>query len=75
VRRRPIDYFRMFDADTALFGERHVLFASDAPFEPEPGLYIRETIEVIRRLPVSDETRARIYSGNALALLKRITPP
>jgi hypothetical protein len=49
LRRRPIDYFRMFYADTALFGaaagtacglsffgERHVLLASDAPFEPEP---------------------------------------
>ena len=59
----------------SFFGDRHVLFASDAPFEPEPGLYIRETIEVIDRLPVSDETRARIYSGNALALLKLITPP
>jgi uncharacterized protein len=82
LKRRPIDYFRMFYADTALFGAAaatacglsffgidRVLFASDTPFEPEPGLYIRETIEVIDRLPIADHDRARIYSGNAAALL------
>jgi predicted TIM-barrel fold metal-dependent hydrolase len=83
LKRRPIDYFRLFYADTALFGAAaaiecglsffnvdHVLFASDTPFEPRPGLYIRETIDVIDRLAIADEARARIYSGNALALLK-----
>jgi uncharacterized protein len=83
LKRRPIDYFRMFFADTALFGAaaatacglsffgaEHVLFASDTPFEPQPGLYIRETIDVIDRLPISDGDRARIYSGNTAALLK-----
>jgi uncharacterized protein len=82
LKRRPIDYFRLFYADTALFGAAaatacglsffgvdRVLFASDTPFEPEPGLYIRETIDVVDRLPVSDDDRARIYSGNAAALL------
>jgi uncharacterized protein len=83
LKRRPIDYFRRFYADTALFGAaaatacglsffgvERVLFASDTPFEPEPGLYIRETIDVIDRLPISDDDRARIYSGNAMTLLK-----
>jgi len=83
LKRRPIDYFRLFYADTALFGaaagtvcglsffgEDHVLFASDTPFEPEPGVYIRETLDVIDRLAISDAARARIYSGNALTLLK-----
>jgi predicted TIM-barrel fold metal-dependent hydrolase len=83
LKRRPIDYFRLFYADTALFGaaagtacglsffgEDHVLFASDTPFEPERGLYIRETIDVIDRLAITDEGRARIYAGNALKLLK-----
>ena len=40
------------------------------PFEPERGLYIRETIDVIDRLDISEESRARIYAGNALSLLK-----
>jgi aminocarboxymuconate-semialdehyde decarboxylase len=83
LTRRPIDYFRLFYADTALFGAsaatdcglrffgvERTLFASDTPFEPEPGIYIRETLDVIDRLPVSDEERTRIYSGNALALLR-----
>jgi len=83
LKRRPIDYFRMFYADTALFGAAggtecglgffgvdHVLFASDAPFEPQPGVYIRETIEVIDRLDITDGDRAKIYSGNAVRLTK-----
>jgi aminocarboxymuconate-semialdehyde decarboxylase len=47
-----------------------VLFSSDTPFEPEPGVYIRETIDIIDRLEITDEVRARIYAGNALALLQ-----
>jgi aminocarboxymuconate-semialdehyde decarboxylase len=73
----------MFYADTALFGAYdatlcgmnffgidHVVFASDAPFDPEKGpMYIRETIAIIDRLPISDAERARIYSENAVRLL------
>jgi predicted TIM-barrel fold metal-dependent hydrolase len=84
LTKRPIDYFRMFHADTALFGAfdatvcglnffgaRQVLFASDAPFDPEQGpMYIRDTIAVIERLPVSTEDRERIFWRNAAALLK-----
>ena len=83
LQRRPLDYFRLFYADTALFGAEaatscglsffkagHVLFSSDTPFEPEPGVYIRETIDIIDRLEIADEVRAQIYAGNALALLK-----
>ena len=82
--RRPIDYFRMFYADTALFGAydatvcglnffgpSHVLFASDAPFDPERGpMFIRETIGVIDRLPIPDVDRERIYWQNAVEMLK-----
>jgi len=84
LSRRPLDYFKMFYADTALFGAYdatvcglkffgvdHVLFASDAPFDPEQGpMYIRETINIVDRLPVSDDERERIYWKNAAALLK-----
>jgi aminocarboxymuconate-semialdehyde decarboxylase len=74
---------RMVFADTALFGAAagtacgldffgvdRVLFASDTPFEPQPGLYIRETVDIIDRLPISDAERAQIYAGNAQRLLK-----
>jgi aminocarboxymuconate-semialdehyde decarboxylase len=79
LEHRPIDYFRRFYADTALFGARaatecaldffgidHFLFASDSPFDPEKGpMYIRETIKIIDSLEISEEERKQIYQGNA----------
>jgi len=83
MKKRPVDYFRMFYADTALFGADgatrcgleffgvdHVLFASDVPFEPSPGLYIRETIRIIDALDLTAPQREQIYRGNALNFLK-----
>jgi len=84
MKKRPIDYFRMFYADTALFGSlagtecglkffgpERCVFASDCPFDPEGGpMYIRETMRVIDALDISAADRAAIYSGNARALLK-----
>src|SRR5580693_4348331 len=83
MKKRPIDYFRMFYADTALFGALagtrcgleffgvdHVLFASDAPFEPSPGLYARETIRVLESLGLTAAEKDQIYSGNAERLLR-----
>jgi aminocarboxymuconate-semialdehyde decarboxylase len=84
LQKRPIDYFRMFYGDTALFGAYdatvcglqffgvdRVVFASDAPFDPERGpMYIRETIGVIDRLPITDAERQQIYWRNAHRLLK-----
>ena len=84
LKKRPVDYFRMFYADTALFGAYeatacglrffgpdHTLFASDAPFDPEKGpMYIRETIAILDRLPLTVEDRESIYWRNATTLLK-----
>jgi aminocarboxymuconate-semialdehyde decarboxylase len=83
LKKRPLDYFKMFYADTATFGSKaalvcalsfygvnHVLFASDAPFDPEGGpMYIRETLRVIDELDISKEDREKIYYKNACALL------
>jgi predicted TIM-barrel fold metal-dependent hydrolase len=83
--KRPFDYFKMFWADTAVFGSRaatecglaffgteQVVFASDAPFDPEGGpMYIRETIRVIDSLDISAEARRNIYQGNAERLFNR----
>ena len=83
--KRPYDYFRMFWADTAVFGSRNatecglkffgaeqVVFASDAPFDPEGGsMYIRETLKVIDGLDLTDADRRRIYHGNAERLFNR----
>ncbi|HSB09035.1 MAG TPA: amidohydrolase family protein [Blastocatellia bacterium] len=84
MKKRPIDYFKMFYADTALFGSYsatkcgldffgvdRVLFASDSPFDPEGGtLYTRETIGVIDRLDITEDERDRIYYRNAERLFK-----
>jgi predicted TIM-barrel fold metal-dependent hydrolase len=84
LKKRPYDYFKMFFADTALFGARHamecglkffgvdqVVFASDFPFDPEKGTFnIRETIKDIEGLPISDADRRQIYEGNARKLLR-----
>jgi aminocarboxymuconate-semialdehyde decarboxylase len=84
LKKRPLEYFRMFYADTALFGAREAtilglrffgvertLFASDSPFDPEKGPgYIRSTIEIIDSLDITPEQRRAIYEGNARRLLK-----
>ncbi len=84
LKKRPYDYFKMFFADTALFGAPQamacglqffgadrVVFASDFPFDPEKGTFnIRETIKDIDGLPISDAQRAQIYEGNARKLLR-----
>ncbi len=82
LKKRPIDYFRMFYADTALFGAKdatmlalkffgpeRVLFATDTPFDPEKGsAYTRWTIRIIDSLEIPDEERSAIYEGNARRL-------
>lgn len=84
LKKRPYDYFRMFYGDTAVFGSiaatecgltffgsDHVLFASDAPFDPEGGSgYIRETLRVLDGITASIDDKEKIYEGNARRLLK-----
>jgi predicted TIM-barrel fold metal-dependent hydrolase len=83
LKKRPLDYFKDFYADTAVFGSRaatvcglefygedRVLFASDCPFDPEKGPgYIRETIAILESLDLSDTARAKICYRNAQDLL------
>ena len=84
LTKHPIDYFRMFYADTALdgnsnyalecglafFGEDHVLFGTDMPFDVESGgVSIRETIKAIDNMKVPESTKKKIYEGNARRLL------
>jgi aminocarboxymuconate-semialdehyde decarboxylase len=82
LKRPHLEYFREFYADTASFGSRkaiehaveffgrdRVLFASDAPFDPEGGpMYIRETIRIIEALE-DEELKGKIFQDNAVRLL------
>jgi len=84
LRKRPIDYFKMFYGDTALFGAWHamesglaffgadrILFGTDMPFDPEKGNgFIRDTIEAMQKMRATDDERAKIYEGNARRLLR-----
>mgnify|MGYP002631570646 CR=1 FL=1 len=83
LKRPHLEYFKEFYADTASFGSRkaiehaveffgedRVLFASDAPFDPEGGpMYIRETMRVLDEMDISDELRRKLYQDNAVNLL------
>ncbi len=83
--RRPIDYFRLFYNDTSVngsrsatrcgidfFGHEHVLFGTDCPFDPEGGTQvIRETIDSLDAIELSDHERDAIYFGNALSMLQK----
>lgn len=84
MTKRPVDYFRMFHADTVgaigqpaieccldFFGPRNMLFATDAPFGPEQGAgYIRSAIAAVEGLALTDGQRQDIFEGNARRLLK-----
>ncbi|MGH2403825.1 MAG: amidohydrolase family protein, partial [bacterium] len=84
LKKHPHDYYRMFYADTALygsppalecgmafFGSERVLFGSDMPFDAEGGSrYIRVTLEAIDGMTTSRENKQRILRDNAASLLR-----
>jgi uncharacterized protein len=84
LKKRPIDYYKMLYADTALNGDApatrcghsffttgHCVFATDAPFDAERGrALIRETIKAVNALDIAAAERDRIFAGNARALMR-----
>ncbi|MBI3934626.1 MAG: amidohydrolase [Acidobacteria bacterium] len=84
LKRRPLDFFRMFYGDSAIFGATaslecglaffgldRVLFGTDMPFDPEKGtMFIRETIRAVESITIAPADREKIYEGNARRLLK-----
>ena len=83
LQRPPVDYFRLFYADTALsgatsamrcgldfFGTERVLFASDFPFDAEQGAFmVRETLRALDELELAPAERAAIDWSNVLAFM------
>jgi uncharacterized protein len=88
MKKKPIEYFKMFYADTVLggsasalrcgldfFGIDKVVFASDCPFDPEGGpMFIREGIRSVEDLKLSDADKRKLYFGNAMKLLRMPAP-
>jgi predicted TIM-barrel fold metal-dependent hydrolase len=88
LKHKPMDYYKMLYADTALngeieptrcghafFGTSSCLFATDAPFDCEQGrALIRDTIKAVEALPITPGRRDMIFAGNARSLLKLPAP-
>jgi len=84
LSKPPIEYFRMFYADTAIyghtpglmcaydfFGTDHLVFATDMPYDCEGGeRYTRDTISSIERMDVTGSDKEKIFADNAKRLLK-----
>jgi aminocarboxymuconate-semialdehyde decarboxylase len=80
--RKPLEHFRRFYNDTAVygstsalmcshdfFGTDHLLFGSDAPLGPDFGL-TGETVYAIEQMEISIEKKEKIFWRNAIDLLK-----
>jgi uncharacterized protein len=84
LRKHPIEYFRRFYGDTAVwggtgslmngysfFGVDHILFGTDMPWDGQLGLrQTRDTIDAIQRMPISEEEKQKIFEGNVKSLLR-----
>ena len=83
LTKPPIEYFRMFYNDTAIygnpaalecayhfFGAEHILFGSDTPYDDENGeRYIRQTISAIEAMDIPKSDKKKIFEDNAKKLL------
>ncbi|MBM3488053.1 MAG: amidohydrolase [Alphaproteobacteria bacterium] len=85
LKRPLIDYFKMFYGDTAMFGARastqagveffgvdHCVFATDFPYDNVGGRkLVKDTLEVMAALRVTEAERQRIFTANIKALVGR----
>jgi len=83
LTKPPIDYFKIFYNDTAIYGSTaglmcayafcgadHLVFATDFPYDSQFGeRYIRQTIESVEQMNISDLEKKKIFEGNARRLL------
>lgn len=84
LTRAPVEYFRQFYGDTALygntpglmcahafFGTEHLLFGTDMPFDSQYGeRYIRDTIAAIEEMDIPEPDRKKIFEDNARRLFR-----
>jgi predicted TIM-barrel fold metal-dependent hydrolase len=84
LKEKALTYYRRFFYDTAVNGNTaalmcglsfagldQMLFATDFPFDNQTGRrLIRDTIESIERMGLSDADKRRIYYNNAVKLLR-----
>jgi predicted TIM-barrel fold metal-dependent hydrolase len=84
LKEKALTYYRRFFYDTAVNGNtaallcglsfaglEQMIFATDFPFDNQTGRrLIRDTIESIERMGLSDAHKRRIYYNNAVKLLR-----
>ncbi|MDP6632355.1 MAG: amidohydrolase family protein [Dehalococcoidales bacterium] len=84
LRKAPIDYFKMFFYDTAIYGStpglmdgyafcgaEQMLFATDFPYDSQFGeRYMRQTIESVENMEISDVEKKMIFEDNARKALR-----
>jgi predicted TIM-barrel fold metal-dependent hydrolase len=84
LTQRPIDYYRMFYADTAVngstpalmcgyafFGADHMLFGTDFPYDAQLGdIFIREGIRAVEHMDIPDSEKEKIFEENAKKLFR-----
>ncbi len=84
LTKSPIEYFKMFYYDTAIYGSTpglmcayafcgadHILFATDFPYDSQYGeRYIRQTIQSVEQMNISDLEKRMIFEDNARELLR-----
>ncbi len=82
--KSPIEYLKMFYADTAVngstpalmcghtfFGTDHILFGTDMPYDSQNGqIVVRETIKSIEQMEISDSDKKKIFEDNTRRLLR-----
>jgi aminocarboxymuconate-semialdehyde decarboxylase len=80
----PIDYYKMFYADTALYGNApalmlarsffgidRLLFGTDFPFAGHNGERVtRQTINAIEEMEISDVEKRKIFEDNARKIMR-----
>ena len=79
--KNPVEHFKKFYNDTALygstpalmcayefFGADHLLYGTDAPLGPKYGL-TQETIESVQKMSITEDEKDRILTRNAIQLL------
>lgn len=83
ISRNPMEYLKLFYADTALhgntsalncgiafFGVDHIIFATDMPYDPEGGVRtIRDTIKAVEEINITLADKQKILSNNILNLI------
>lgn len=84
LTKAPIEYFKMFYNDTAIYGNApalmcalafcgadHLLFGTDFPYDSQFGeRYTRQTIEAIEQMNIDKLEKKKIFEDNARTLLR-----